>query len=149
MNERELSLIRAKLPISEDTIRRNLRHPIPTTTTHTELMTIKPTTDEAKLNKTEAAFLAVLQKGMVGVRHSWVGVQNITLKLADDTRYTPDFFGLCEDGNLIAYEVKGFFRDDAKVKIKVAARMFPWIRFVLVRKEGGQFSPFKLEEVKP
>ena len=37
-------------------------------------------------------------------------------------------------GRIQAREVKGFFRDDAKVKLQVAARAYPWIDFMLVRK---------------
>src|SRR5258708_1512548 len=80
-------------------------------------LTLKATTDEAKLNKLERDYLAHLR--LQG--KTWIGVQNITLKLGDDCRYTPDFWTLSVD-ELTAWEVKGFFRDDAKVKLKVAAR---------------------------
>jgi hypothetical protein len=98
-------------------------------------------TDEAKLNKTERAFLAHLRN----CYHEWIGIQAMTLKLADDCRYTPDFehFG---GHQLIFYEVKGFWRDDARVKIKVAARMFVWARFVAVQRIKGEW---KFEEIKP
>ena len=98
-------------------------------------------TDEEKLNKTEKAFLTYMRLG----GFDWIGVQNVTLKLADDVRYTVDFTAI-RLGKLMAYEVKGFFRDDARVKIKVAARLFPWISFVIVRKtkDGWQY-----EDVKP
>ena len=43
----------------------------------------------------------------------------------------------------LTHEVKGYWQDDAKVKIKVAAEMYP-LRFVAVRKrakkDGGGFS---------
>jgi hypothetical protein len=114
----------------------------PEITAASMLMQLSPSTDEKKLNKTEKAFLNVLRsRGL-----QWIGIQNITLKLADDTRYTPDFFYI-HDGKLNANEVKGFFRDDAKVKIKVAARLFPWIRFTLVFK--GKGSAWEYREVKP
>lgn len=65
----------------------------------------------------------------------------VTLKLADDTRYTPDFFVLLHDGTVRMEETKGFLRDDALVKIKVAAALFPFFRFVMYtvrpKKEGG------------
>jgi len=94
-----------------------------------------------KLNKTEAAFLAILKTERPGC---WIGVQNIALILGHDTRYYPDLW--CYDiGGVTAYEVKGFFRDDAKVKIKVAATLFPWIKFVLVFKDK---SGWRREEVK-
>lgn len=100
-------------------------------------------TDEEKLNKTEKAYLALLR----ALDCSWIGIQNVTLKLGHDCRYTPDFFVIDIDRRVIAYEVKGFFRDDAKVKIKVAARMFPWIEFQVVRKTkaGG----WEHQTVKP
>lgn len=67
----------------------------------------------------------------------------VTFKLAPDTRYTPDFLVQLADGTLECHECKGFFEDHAKVKIKVAATMYPH-RFVLVRKlaktDGGHWD---------
>lgn len=99
-------------------------------------------TDVQNLNKTERSFYDIL---MLDQRHILIWVQAFTLKMADDTRYTPDFVTLT-DGKLMAWEVKGFFRDDAKVKIKVAARMFPVFTFTLVRKDK---SGWTYETVKP
>lgn len=97
-------------------------------------ITVQPSADEVKLNKTEKAYLAYLR----GLNPIWLGIQNVTLKLGDDCRYTPDFFAIDNLGVLHAREVKGFWRDDAKVKIKVAARMFPFIRFtVAVKTKAG------------
>lgn len=97
-------------------------------------------TDEAKLNKLERAFLAWLRS----TSPPWIGIQCITLKLADDCRYTPDFWTLgC---SLHAHEVKGFMRDDARVKLKVAARMYPMIQFTLVERIKGEW---KFTDVKP
>ncbi len=91
-----------------------------------------PTTDESRLNKTEAAFLAWLRA------NHWenIAIQAITLKLGDDCRYTPDFTAI-KDGKLVAFEVKGFWRDDARVKIKTAARQFRWLKFIAVTKAKG------------
>ncbi len=52
------------------------------------VLTLKPQTEEEKLNKTERAFLAH-QRMLMPDRY--IGIQNITLKLADDCRLTPDF----------------------------------------------------------
>lgn len=93
-------------------------------------MTIKPTTDEAKLNKTERAYMQYIS--LLG--YVWIGVQNITLKLGNDTRFTPDFSTIDADGNLRFIDVKGFQREDALIKIKVAARLFPFAEFVIVKK---------------
>ncbi len=105
-------------------------------------LSISPSPDESKLNKTERAYLQVLRAG----GFHFVGIQNITLKLGDDCRYTPDFNHLDEDGRLIFSEVKGFMRDDALVKLKVAARVFSIFQFVLVRKNG---SGWDVSEIKP
>lgn len=99
-------------------------------------MKLGESTDIQKLNKTERGFYEILR--MQG--HQWIGVQSVTLKLADDCRYTCDFMCLTKLGEFHGYEVKGFFRDDAKVKIKVAARMFPWVKFFVVMKEDGRFG---------
>jgi len=106
---------------------------------------IRPTTDEAKLNKTERAFLAWLRGSRPD--EPVVGIQNIALKLGDDCRYTPDFWSIrsLEEG-MTFWEVKGFWRDDARVKIKVAARQFPWAKFVAVQRIKGLW---KFEEIKP
>lgn len=64
---------------------------------------------------------------------SWT-YQPLKLRLADLTFYTPDFMVILQDGTLEMHEVKGFMRDDAAVKIKVAAELFPFI-FRLATKE--------------
>lgn len=104
---------------------------------------IAGSTDEARLNKTEKAYLIYL-RGLEGL--IWIGVQNVTLKLGDDCRYTPDFVTVDANRCLAMREVKGFFREDAKVKIKVAARMFPWLPFYLVRKTKNGWEH---ERIKP
>ena len=105
-------------------------------------LVIQPSDDESKLNKLERAWLAVLrQRGA-----DWIGIEPFGLKLASDRcRYHPDFVTL-NDGQLTAWETKGWMKDDAAVKLKVAAREYPFIRFVLVKKEKGQWTE---TEVKP
>lgn len=91
----------------------------------------------AGLNKTEAAFYEHLL-GKTAV----LPPQSLTLKIANGCRYTPDFITVEHfPFKLHAYEVKGFMRDDAAVKIKVAAALFPWISFHLVtRAKGGTWE---------
>lgn len=54
--------------------------------------------------------------------------------------YIPDFVILHSNGTFGAEEVKGFMRDDANVKIKVAARMYPQIVFTLWTKKDGDWT---------
>ena len=61
------------------------------------------------------------------------GYEEITLKLGDDCRLTVDFWVLGDDDVLEFHEVKGFWRDDAKVKLRVAAKLFPHFRFKAFR----------------
>lgn len=95
-----------------------------------------------ELNKTEEAYQRHLegQKMLGNVLEYWF--EGMKLRLADNTFYTPDFFVLVACGELECHEVKGFKRkdsgaagyyalDDSRVKIKVAAEMYPF-RFVTV-----------------
>lgn len=95
---------------------------------------IRPSHDEDRLNKTERAYLAHLRSQSQNV---WIGVQNLTVKLADDCRLTPDFAVLDRSGKLALVDVKGFQREDALIKMKVAARLFPMFTFYIVKRDGG------------
>jgi hypothetical protein len=85
------------------------------------------------MNKTESAYAAYLeaQKHMGAVL--WYRFEGIKFRLADNTFYTPDFAVLMADGAMQIQEVKGFWVEDAKVKIKVAASMYPF-QFIAVKK---------------
>jgi hypothetical protein len=61
------------------------------------------------------------------------------LRLADRTFYTPDFMVMNKDKEIEFHEVKGFMRDDANVKIKVAAELHPY-RFKLIKLVRGKFE---------
>lgn len=100
-------------------------------------------TDEARLNKTEKAFLEYLRHtAQVKCLH----IMAITLKLAFDCRLTPDFSYYSEGGQLTFIDVKGWQREDALIKMKVAARTFPEWRFVIVKRIKREW---KFEEIKP
>ncbi len=96
-----------------------------------------------KMNRTEAAYAARLEELKAAGEILWHSFEGLTLRLADRTRYTPDFAVMRADGLLELHEVKGFWRDDARVKIKVAAELFPF-RFIAVKakskKAGGGWS---------
>lgn len=96
----------------------------------------------------EAAFASILAQLVANGLIVWQKFEPITLRLARHTTYTPDFLVINKDAELIAIEVKGYPRDDAMVKLKVAAEQFPWMRFILARatKKAGRYS-FALEEV--
>lgn len=108
---------------------------------------LQPSTDERNLNKTETAYLAWLKT----LGDYWIGVQCITLKLGHDCRLTPDFWAVNAEG-LRAIDTKGTTKDgepwveeDAMVKLRIAARLFPFIRFLLAwrTKSGWQHREIK------
>ncbi len=88
-----------------------------------------------KMNGTEAAYaqdLKLLQKSGEIVSYQF---EAIKLRLAKNTTYSPDFV-VVTDECVELHEVKGFWAEDARVKIKVAAEMFPFFKFVAVKKKG-------------
>jgi hypothetical protein len=91
------------------------------------------------MNKTEAAYAAHLE-AIKGTVIAWYRFEGMKLRLADNTFYTPDFAVLLLDGFMEMHEVKGFWQDDARAKIKIAADMYPF-RFIAVtaeaKKRGG------------
>jgi len=95
------------------------------------------------MNKTEAAYAALLESQKAVGEVAWYKFEAIKLRLADNTFYTPDFAVMLRSGALEMHEVKGFWTDDGRVKIKVAADMHPF-RFVAIRpkakKDGGGWA---------
>ncbi len=95
------------------------------------------------MNKTEAEYALYLEALKSEGSVLWYKFEGLKLRLADNTFYSPDFFVMLADGTLEAHEVKGFWQDDAKVKIKVAAGMYPF-RFLAIKavakKNGGGWS---------
>lgn len=86
------------------------------------------------MNRTEERYAELLQaRKAAGEIADW-WFEAVTLRLANRTGFTPDFMVQLPNGTLELHEVKGFWREDARVKIKVAAALFPF-RFVAVRWE--------------
>lgn len=80
-----------------------------------------------KMNKTEERYFQHLDlRKLAGEVAEW-WFEGLTLKLANDCRFTPDFLVQLADGTLELHETKGsHMRDDALVKLKVAAVKFPF-----------------------
>ncbi len=86
------------------------------------------------MNKTERSFAETLNQHMDEILVWYFG--SFKLRLAGATWYTPDFYVNLYSHRPTLVEVKGFFRDDAAVKLKVAAETYPCFRWLLVRREG-------------
>lgn len=95
------------------------------------------------MNKTESAYAADLERRKIAGEVVWFKFEGVKLRLADNTFFSPDFFVLLANGQLEAHEVKGHWMDDARVKIKIAADMYP-MRFIAVKvkakKDGGGWA---------
>jgi hypothetical protein len=86
----------------------------------------KGTQKPGEMNNLEAQFAQYLELLKRAGEIEWYSYEGIRLRLAKNTTYTPDFFVMKTDGALVVYEVKGRWLDDARVKIKVAAELFPF-----------------------
>lgn len=87
-----------------------------------------------KMNNTEKAYAQHLELLKRAGEVSYYSFDGINLRLADNTFYKPDFLVMRSDGQLEIHEVKGFWTDDALVKIKIAADKFPF-KFIAVMKQ--------------
>jgi hypothetical protein len=102
-----------------------------------------------QLNLTEQRYATVLEVLKRANEIAEYFFEPVSLRLAPNTFYIPDFMVMLSTGELEFHEVKGHWEDDARVKIKVAAHMYPF-RFLAVtavrEKSGGGFSH---EEIGP
>lgn len=61
------------------------------------------------------------------------------LRLADGSWYKPDFLVEHNDGRLELEEVKGYRREAAIVRFKVARELYPMFTFTMITKRNGQW----------
>ena len=108
-------------------------------------MIARPRHTPGRMNGIEQRYASYLDvRKQAGEVACW-RYESLTLRLAKATRYTPDFWVVMADGRVEIHEVKGFWEDDARVKVKVAAEMFHEFRFVAVtwsRKKGWETEHF-------
>ncbi len=91
-------------------------------------------------NKTEAAYAQHLQLLQRAGEIEWFAYEAVKLRLAAKTFLTVDYFVMLASGELEAHEVKGgYIEDDAIVKLKVAAALYPFT-FRLVRQAGSGWT---------
>ena len=92
------------------------------------------------LNKTEQEYRDMLEQRKRAGEIAWYAFEAMKLRLADNTFYSPDFTVMLSNGALEQHEVKGFWTDDARVKIKVAAALFPFPFFAIKKVKGGAWE---------
>jgi len=97
---------------------------------------------------TEARYAVELERRKQTGEVVWWKYEAVKLRLADNTFYSPDFAVQLHSGELEMHEVKGFWQDTARVKIKVAAELFPFLFVVVTAKAKKDGGGFQLQEVE-
>lgn len=111
----------------------------------------QPSRGTGRMNKTELRYASYLESlQLQGVIVMW-RFEPLKLRLADRTFYEPDFMVITDEGMIELHEVKGRpgagpggWMDDARVKIKVAAEIFP--EFLFVGASGLKSGGWKIEQ---
>lgn len=91
------------------------------------------------MNKLERAFWARLQSAKHDGIFREIYREPIKLRLAGNTFYTPDFLTYGGFNGFCLWETKGYMREDASIKLKVAAAKYPGFRWTLVQRDRGQW----------
>ena len=65
--------------------------------------------------------------------------QAFRLRLAGSAFYKPDFLVILADGLVEFHETKGHWEEAARVRIKVAAELYPWFTFKAVQFKAGNW----------
>lgn len=93
-----------------------------------------------RMNKLEAAYAAALGEEQRQGRISWFAYEPMKLRIGKACYYTPDFLVVRADGVLEVHETKGFWRDDARVKLRAVAERFPFVFVAVQRAAGGAWK---------
>lgn len=104
--------------------------------------------DRDRMNRLEADYARHLTDRLYLGEVLWFEYQAVKLRLAPRTWYEPDFLVLAmRDGapSLEVHETKGFWEEDARIKIKVAAELYP-LRFFGITRGRGKWD---VEEFNP
>lgn len=94
---------------------------------------------EQKMNKTEAAYARLLEVRKQLGEIIWYRFEPFNIRLAANTYYRVDFGVMLANGEFECHEVKGFWRDDARIKFKVVSELLPF-QFVACRLVNGAWE---------
>lgn len=103
-----------------------------------------------QMNKTEERFAQMLELERYAGRVKWWKFEGIKLMLAKNTSLTVDFAILPETDILTLIDVKGskaMVTDDARVKMKLAAELYPFVFKLAYPRAKGE--GWEIEEIVP
>jgi hypothetical protein len=78
------------------------------------------------MNKLETKFAGYLENKKLDGQILWYAYEPVRLRLADKTTYTPDFMVMTSNLDIELWETKGFWTSESRIKIKVAAEIYPF-----------------------
>ncbi len=87
-----------------------------------------------KMNKTEAEFAMILEARANHNEIKQAKFEQIKIRIGEGCWYIPDFFVERHVGKPLFIEIKGFLRDDARVKFLAAKELHTWADFEMWRK---------------
>jgi len=87
-------------------------------------------------SKLEQSYGDLLALQLIAKEIAWWAYEPWRFKLADGAWYKVDFGVMLLDGSLEAREVKGFWREAARLRIKVASSLHP-LRFKAITRSDG------------
>lgn len=98
-------------------------------------------TKQRKMNNTEQRmYNQLIAEKRAGVIND-VSFEGITFKLADDTRYTPDFVVKTNEGSLRLLETKGgHIWEDGLLKFKIAMDKYPMFKWEMWQWDSKQYK---------
>jgi hypothetical protein len=97
------------------------------------------------MNKTERAFLDILEARRRKGDFQTVDREALKFKIGERCYFSPDFIAVAMDGTVTAFEVKGGFIVDEGgiIKFKAAREKYPWCRFELWQFKSGTWSQIR------
>ncbi len=96
------------------------------------------------MTQLEARYAAMLEHLKRGAEILDWRFEPLKFRLAKRTWYTPDFL-LVYPSRFEVHECKGFWEDDARVKWKTCAELYPWLHFVAVTERKGRHGAWTYE----
>ena len=101
---------------------------------------------DGTMNRLEKRYSVHLEYRRLQGEIAWWKFDSLKLRLARDTFYETDFIVMLVDGSLEVHEVKGHWEDDARVKVKVAASLFPFNFIGVQERSKGEGGGWKFEQ---
>lgn len=90
-------------------------------------------------SKLEARYAGYIEALKFAGEIRTIRYEAVRLEIGPNTTILPDFFVERPDRTCELHEVKGRMREDAWIKLKVAASMWPHYRWFLITREKGQW----------